>query len=59
VRRLGTKKVATDIDTHGGDRTVSNELSELGTVAATDIEHGLSGDITQNVSLRRPLDKPI
>jgi hypothetical protein len=59
VRRLGTKEVATDIDTYRGGRTVSNKLSELGTVAATDIEYRPSGDITQKVSLCRPLDKPI
>ena len=41
------EEVATDIDTYGGGRTVSNQLSELATVAATDIEHRPSGDITQ------------
>jgi hypothetical protein len=59
VRRLGIKEVTTDIYTYRGGRTVSNKLSELGTVAATDIEHRTSGDITQKVSLRRPLHKPI
>jgi hypothetical protein len=58
-RRRCTEEVATGIDTYGGDRTVSNQLSELASVAATDIEHRPSGDITQKVSLRRPLDEPI
>ena len=58
-RRSGRKELATNIDTYTGGRTDSDKLVELGTVAATDIEHRPSGDITQQVSLRRPLDEPI
>jgi hypothetical protein len=47
ARRRGTEEVVTDIDTYGGGRTVSNQLSVLATAAATDIEHRPSGDITQ------------
>jgi hypothetical protein len=53
------RKIATDIDTDGGGRAASNQLSELASVAATDIEHRPPGDIAQKVSLRRPLEKPI
>jgi hypothetical protein len=59
VRRLGTQEAAANINTYGGSRTVSNKFREFGTVATTHIEHRLSGDITQKVSLCRPLDKPI
>jgi hypothetical protein len=52
-------EVATDIDTYGCSRAMSDQLSELASVAASDIEHRPSGDIAQKVLLRRPLDKPI
>ena len=42
-----------------GGCAVSNQLSELAAVAATDIEHRQSGDITQKVSLRGHSTQPI
>jgi len=43
---MGIDEVTTDINTHGGDRTVPNKLGELCTVSATEIEYGSSTDIT-------------
>ncbi|GAA2149137.1 hypothetical protein GCM10009844_28430 [Nocardioides koreensis] len=59
ARDRDTEEVATDIDTDGGSRTVSNQLSELASIAATEVEHRPSGDIAQKVSLRRPLHESV
>jgi hypothetical protein len=59
ARQRCTEEVAADIDTYGRGRAISNQLYELASVPATKIEHRPAGDITQKVSLRGPLDKPV
>src|SRR5690349_18103173 len=59
ARHWDTEEVATDIDTDGGSRTVSNQLSELASVAATEVEYRPSGDIAQKISLRWPLHESV
>ena len=59
ARGWGTEKVATDIDADAGSSPLSDELSDLASVAATEVEYRSSGDIAQKVPLRGPLHKPV
>ena len=58
-RRRRTEEVAADIHTDGAGRTLADQLSELASVTATEIEHRESGDIAQKDPLSWPLDESI
>ena len=58
-RCRSAREVATHIDPDASSRPVSDQLSELPSVAATEVEHRPSAHVTEQVALRGPLNEPI